>query len=85
MGILEVVGGVLLIVASVFVIVIVLMQHGKTSALGGAISGGSSESFLNKKGTSSADATLTRWTRVAAIVFVALVVLVGIATALTSS
>lgn len=82
MSLFEVLGGVLLIVASIVVIVIVLMQHGKTSALGGAISGGASESFLNKKGTSSADATLTRWTRIAGIAFVVLVILVGVATAI---
>lgn len=78
MSVLEIVGGVLLLIAAVVLIAIVLAQHGKTSALGGAITGGASESFLGKKGTSTADATMTKLTRIAAIVFVALVVAVEV-------
>lgn len=81
MSVMEIVGGVLLLIAAIILIVIVLMQHGKTSALGGAITGGASESFLGKKGTSTADALLTRLTRIAAIVFVVLVVAVEVAMA----
>lgn len=81
MSVMEIVGGILLLVAAIILIVIVLMQHGKTSALGGAITGGASESFLGKKGTSTADALLTKLTRIAAIVFVVLVVAVEVAMA----
>ncbi|HCB99794.1 MAG TPA: preprotein translocase subunit SecG [Ruminococcaceae bacterium] len=74
MSTLEIVCGVLVLIASIILIVIVLAQHGKTSALGGSITGGSSESFLSKKGTSTKDERFIRVTRVVAVAFVVLVI-----------
>lgn len=71
---MEIVIGIILILASVFLIAAVLMQQGKSRNLSGAIGGGSSDTFLGKTGASSLDKKLSRLTTIVAIVFVVLVV-----------
>ena len=70
---MEIVIGIILILASVFLIAAVLMQEGKGRGLSGAISGGSSDTFLGKSGTASMQKKLSRLTTIVAIVFVVLV------------
>lgn len=70
---MEIVIGIILILASVFLIAAVLMQEGKSRGLSGAISGGSSDTFLGKSGTASMQKKLSRLTTIVAIVFVVLV------------
>ena len=72
---MEIAIGIILILASIFLIVAVLMQEGKSRNLSGAISGGSSDTFLGKSGSTSLDKKLSRLTTIVAIVFVVLVVL----------
>jgi len=67
--------GIILILASVFLVAAVLMQQGKSRNLSGAISGGSSDTFLGKSGASSRDRLLSRLTTIVAIVFVVLVLI----------
>ena len=72
---MEIAIGIILILASVFLIIAVLMQEGKNRNLSGAISGGSSDTFLGKSGSTSLDKKLSSLTTIVAIVFVVLVVL----------
>ncbi len=66
MGIVEIIGGVLLIMASLVIIVSVALQESKggLTALGGT----SSDSFFDKNGRSrTAEATLIRATKIAGV------------------
>ena len=56
---MEIVIGIILIIASVFLIAAVLMQEGKGRGLSGAISGGSSDTFLGKSGSASMQKSTT--------------------------
>ena len=70
---MEIVIGIILILASVCLIAAVLMQEGKGRGLSGAISGGSSDTFLGKSGAATMQKKLSRLTTIVAIVFVVLV------------
>ena len=76
MGVLEIIGGILLIVSSLLMIGLVLMQESKGKGLSGAIGGG--ESSMGEGRTRSKDAVLANYTKYAAIVFFAVTVLVGV-------
>lgn len=64
--------GIILIVAAIFLVVAVLMQHGKSHNLSGTIAG-ASETFFGKSKSSTLDRKLQVLTTVVAIVFVVLV------------
>ena len=66
--------GIILIIAAVFLIVAVLMQHGKSHNLSGTIAG-ASESFFGKTKASTMDHKLSILTTVVAIIFVLLVLI----------
>lgn len=68
MGALEIILGILLIVASLAIIVIVLMQKSREGGLSGAIAGGS-DTFFGKNKSRTKEAILARVTRYVAIVF----------------
>lgn len=68
MGALEIVLGILLIVASLAIIVIVLMQKSREGGLSGAIAGGS-DTFFGKNKSRTKEAILARVTKYIAIVF----------------
>ena len=66
--------GIILIVASVFLIIAVLLQSGKrNNRLSGAIAGGA-ETFFGKEKASTMDKMLSKVTTIVAIVFAVLVV-----------
>lgn len=67
-----VVGGVL-VAASLFLVIAVLMQSGKSHGLSGAIAGGA-ETFFGKSKAGKVDKTLGTLTTIVSIVFAALVV-----------
>ena len=71
---MEIAIGIILILASIFLIIAVLMQEGKSRNLSGAIGGGSSDTFLGKSGSTSLDKKLSSLTTIVAVVFVILVV-----------
>lgn len=73
MSALEYVFGGLLIAASLFLIVAVLMQSGKNHKLPGTIAGGS-ETFFGKAKANTIDKKLSTITTVVAIVFAVLAV-----------
>ena len=65
---LEIIGGILLILASVILIVSILLQEGGKGGLGAL--GGESESFIGKSGDRSKSAMLVRVTKICSAVFV---------------
>ena len=65
------------VLLAIFLIVVVLLQEGKTSGLNGAISGGA-DTFLSKNKAKSWDAKLARWTKWVAIVFVVLTLVLSL-------
>ena len=67
---------IILILASVFLIAVVLIQSGKNDSLSGAIAGGSSETFFGKNKSQSRDKLLDKLTVIVASVFVVLVLIV---------
>ena len=60
---------VLHILISLFLIVVVLLQSGKTAGLSGSIAGGA-ESFFGKNKGRTIDAILGKWTSVVAVLFI---------------
>ena len=56
------------VVASLFLILVVLLQSGKSAGIVGAIGGGM-DTFLSKNKAKSWDAKLARWTKWVAIAF----------------
>ncbi|MBQ3816556.1 MAG: preprotein translocase subunit SecG [Clostridia bacterium] len=69
---MEIVIGILLILAALFLIVAVLMQSGKSHNLSGTIAGGA-ETFFGKSKATTIDKKLSKATTIVAIVFVVLV------------
>ena len=69
--------GIILIVASLFLIIAVLMQSSKSHRLSGTIAGGA-ETFFGKSKGSTIDKKLSKPTTIVAIVFVVLVLVVYI-------
>lgn len=68
--------GIVLIIFAVAIITVVLFQEGRQQNMG-AISGGSSDTFLSKHKTRSIDTFLARWTRFIAVIFFLLVILIN--------
>lgn len=75
MDALNIVFGVLLLIAALFLIVAVLMQNGKSHGLSGAIAGGA-ETFFGKQKGATIEKKLSKLTTIVAIVFVVIVVVV---------
>ncbi len=74
---MNIVLGIILLVAAVFLIVSVLMQSGKSHNLSGSIAGGA-ETFFGKTKGKTIDKVLSKVTTVVAIIFVILVIVVYI-------
>ena len=70
---MELAFGIILLVAAVFLVVAVLMQHGKSYGLSGTISGGA-ETFFGKGKAQTLDKILSKVTTVVAIIFCILVI-----------
>ena len=65
--------GIVLIISALFLIVAVLMQHGKAKNISGAIAGGA-ETFFGKTKGSAIDKVISKVTTIVAIVFVVVVI-----------
>ena len=78
MSVLTIVFTVIQLLSCVFLIVVVLLQSGKSSGLSGAVSGNSAETFFSKGKSKSLDATLARMTKWVGIVFVALTLVLSL-------
>ena len=70
---MEIVLGIVLILASIFLIVAVLLQSSKSHRLSGTIAGGA-ETFFGKTKGSSIDKKLSKLTTIVAIVFMVIVI-----------
>lgn len=64
----EILLGVLLILSSVLIIIVVLLQEGRSAGLSGAISGGA-ETFFGKNKGRTIEAKLVKWTKIIAMFF----------------
>lgn len=73
---LEIVFGIILLVFSIAIILVVLLQEGSQKNIG-VVTGGA-DTFLSKNKARSVDAFLSRWTKVIAIGFFLLVIVVNI-------
>ncbi len=69
MGTLKNVISIIHVIISVFLIIVVLMQSGKTAGLSGSIAGGA-ESFFGKNKGRTIDGILSKWTTVVAVLFI---------------
>ena len=71
MSALNIVLTILQVLSGLALTVIVLMQSGKSAGLSGSISGGA-DTFLSKGKAKTLDAKLARWTKLFALAFVLL-------------
>lgn len=78
MGTVEIIAGVLLIVAGLIIILVVLAQDTKEQGLTSAIGGGSNESFYERNMGKTRDAKLSKFTRNAAIIMFVVTLVVNI-------
>lgn len=75
MGVLSYVLGAVLILVSIILILVVLLQESKSAGLSGAIGGGA-DSFLGKTKGHSIGAKLAKLTKVCAVIFFVLAVVI---------
>ena len=71
MEVVQIVLTVIQVLLALFLIAVVLLQSGKSAGLSGAIAGGM-DTFLSKNKAKSWDARLARWTKLVAILFMVL-------------
>ena len=73
---LQIIFGIVLLLAAIFLIVVVMLQDKAKRGLSGAIAGGSdSNSYLGKNGATNKGKMLSKATTIVAIVFVVVVVI----------
>ena len=75
MSVGEIIFGIILIIFSVAITIIVLLQEGHEQNVG-VVTGGA-DTFLSKNKARSVDAFLSRWTKIIAIGFFVLVILIN--------
>jgi len=68
MSVVDIIVNVFHILLAIVLIVVVLLQSGKQAGLSGSIAGGA-ETFFGKNKGRTVDALLSKWTAVAAILF----------------
>ena len=78
MGVIGIVAGVLLIIASVVIVLLVLVQESKDQGITSAIGGGANYSFYEKNMGRTRDAKLSKLTRFFGIVLVVVTLAVNI-------
>ena len=76
MNVWQIILGSLLIVLAVAIIIVIILQEGNQQGVG-VVTGGA-DTFFSKNKARSIDAFLSRWTKVFAIVFVAVVIALNI-------
>ena len=70
---LEMIFGIILLIFAVFLVVSVLMQHGKSHNLSGTIAGGA-ETFFGKEKGKTIDKVLSLITSIVSVIFVIMVI-----------
>lgn len=77
MNALSIVFTVIQLVSALFLIVVVLLQSGKSAGVAGAV-GGAADSFFSKNKAKTLDAKLARMTKWVALVFVVLTLVLNL-------
>ena len=77
MNVIRIILSIILGIDYLALIVLVLMQQGKTAGLSGAIAGGA-ETFFGKKKASSMEGKMLLYTKITAAVFMVLAILLAI-------
>lgn len=77
MGAIEIISGILLIIVCVFIIMLVSMQEPKGNGLTGMDGTSSADSYLGKNGGRTFEAMLKRFTKIGAIAFFVLILIVN--------
>lgn len=78
MGVFEVITGIILLVASIFIIIVVMLQESKQQGLSGSIDGAGAQDLSPNRGKTS-EAILVKLTKISATVFFILAMLVNLA------
>lgn len=76
MSVLQYILGGILIIASIVIVFVIVFQEGNTQGVG-VVTGGA-DTFFSKNKARSIDAFLARWTKVFALIFVAIVLALNI-------
>lgn len=76
--IINIVSAALLIITSVLMLIVIAMQESRQTGMSGAISGGSSDSYLGKNRGRTKDAALARITKILATIFFVVALAVNI-------
>ncbi|MGN0667344.1 MAG: preprotein translocase subunit SecG [Huintestinicola sp.] len=79
---IEIVSGILLLIASVFIVVVTLMQTTKQQGMTSAISGSNNDSFYSKNSANTKEKALERLTKIMAGIFFIVTIAVNIISAL---
>ncbi len=69
---------IIMLIASLFLVITILLQHGASNNLSGSIVGGAAESFLGKNKARGIDAILSKLTVIIAIAFVVCALILNI-------
>jgi len=80
MGVLEIIGGVLLLLCCLALVFLVMKQEPKQGGLGSSFGDGGSDSYYGKNSGRTLEAVLGRFTKYFGIAFFVLVILVSIFT-----
>ena len=79
MNVFEIVAAILLLLACIVLVVLVMLQESKDK-MSQTITGGTNESYLGRNSGGTLDAMLAKITKIAAIVFFVLTILVSVFT-----
>lgn len=74
---LKVILTIVLVLIELFLIAVVLLQSGKSAGLSGSIAGGA-ETFFGKNKARSVEGKLQRWTKIAALAFIVIAVILAL-------
>lgn len=74
---IEIILGIIILIASLAIIIAIILQPGRRSGINGVISGGA-DTFLSKNKARTFDAFLGRWTKYIAILFFILVIVANV-------
>lgn len=78
MSIIEIVGGVMLLISSIFIIAITLLQENKQQGMTSAIGGASNDSFYGRNKSRTREAKLAQFTKIMVAVFFIVTILVNL-------
>lgn len=78
MSVLEIIGGVMLLIACIFIILVTLLQENKQQGMTSAVGGGSNDSFYGRNSSRTREAKLIKITRAMAITFFVVTILVNL-------